>query len=79
MSDLDLTPYKQALADIKGHKHPETGQGGDLYCLNLKAWLGDQAPALIAEVEQLRGLVADHIIALADAQNRPWHADREGS
>jgi len=55
MSELDLTAYRQALADIAAHDH---GSLADLHCLNVKAWLGDQVPALLAEIDARRAELA---------------------
>lgn len=54
-----ITGIRQTLADIKAHNHPGEGHGPDLYCLNLKAWLGDNVPALLAEINHQRHQLDD--------------------
>jgi hypothetical protein len=68
---------KDALADIEKHDHA-TAPVSDIYCLNVKARLGDQMPAVLRilteaqrEIDALRereSSLADHVAEL----QRDW-------
>lgn len=75
MRNMLVLRVQDTLREIAEHDHANAPLS-DIHCLNLKAWLGDQMPAVLdllreaqVEVDRLREretALADHALALID-------------
>jgi hypothetical protein len=57
---------REALTAIRNHDHPPDGNGPDLHCHDLHAWLGGFVPTLFEEIETLRRRIDQDARAEAD-------------
>ncbi|MEV8638955.1 hypothetical protein AB0395_45605 [Streptosporangium sp. NPDC051023] len=42
----------ETVLDREAHEHPKPGQGEDLYCLNLTAWMGERMKSVLVRLRE---------------------------